>query len=86
VDWAGARGVRYWRGQWVRIDAWTTNEALHNYYESGAFNSIRYASLAKTSIVLVRLFQKPTAEIDVESVVRFIEPVDGVASRPDPRG
>jgi GNAT superfamily N-acetyltransferase len=86
VDWAGARGVRYWRAQWIRIDVWTTNEALHNYYEKRGFQPYKVCELSQGEYYpSSALFQKPTAEIDGESVVRFIEPVDRVASQPDPR-
>jgi predicted N-acetyltransferase YhbS len=73
VDWAGVCALRDWNAQWIRIDVWTTNEALHNYYGkrgfqrygTGQFNDDEYYPSAA-------LFQKPTAEIDPESASRFI--------------
>ena len=37
IDWAGLRAKRGWGAQWIRIDVWTTNVALHNYYEKRGF-------------------------------------------------
>lgn len=37
IDWAGAYGRRKFDAKWIRIDVWTTNEALHDYYEKRGF-------------------------------------------------
>jgi GNAT superfamily N-acetyltransferase len=72
LDWAGARGVRDWGAQWVRIDVWTTNEALHNYYEKRGFEYYRVCKFQEGEYYpSACLFQKPTAEIDREPVSRF---------------
>ena len=88
VDWAGARAVRDWRAKWIRIDVWTTNEALHNYYEKRGFQRYGSCQLDEDEYYpSAALFQKPTAKIDQESASRFIElPVrlQTRASRPDP--
>jgi predicted N-acetyltransferase YhbS len=74
VDWAGACAERDWRAKWIRIDVWTTNEALHNYYEKRGFQ--RYGTCEFTEdehhYPSAALFQKPTAEIDRESASRFV--------------
>jgi GNAT superfamily N-acetyltransferase len=75
MDWAGARGVRCWGAKWIRIDVWTTNEALQNYYEKRGFQHYRVCEFNGDEYYpSATLFQKPTAEIDPESAVRFIEP------------
>lgn len=37
VNWAGLRGKRRNRAKWIRIDVWTSNEALHTYYKDIGF-------------------------------------------------
>jgi GNAT superfamily N-acetyltransferase len=75
MDWAGACGVRCWSAEWTRIDVWTTNEALRNYYEKRGFQLYRVCEFEENEYYpSAALFQKPTAEIDSESVSRFIEP------------
>ena len=43
IDWAAAQAVRDWNAQWIRIDVWTTNVALHSYYEKRGFRLLRIA-------------------------------------------
>jgi ribosomal protein S18 acetylase RimI-like enzyme len=38
MDWAGRHGLRRHSAKWVRIDVWTTNSALHSYYEKRGFS------------------------------------------------
>ncbi|MEU6277739.1 GNAT family N-acetyltransferase [Streptomyces populi] len=40
LDWAGDRADRA-GAQWLRLDAWTTNEALQRYYLAHGFNHVR---------------------------------------------
>jgi len=76
IDWAAARAVRDWNAQWVRIDVWTTNEALHNYYEKRGFRFLRIAACEAKRYPSAALFQKPTSEIDLEASRRFtVDPV-----------
>jgi GNAT superfamily N-acetyltransferase len=65
IDWAGERGVRDWNAQWIRIDVWTTNVALHNYYEKRGFRFCRIASCKAEDYPSAALFEKPTSEIDL---------------------
>ena len=65
IDWAAERGVRDWNAQWIRIDVWTTNVALHNYYEKRGFRFCRIASCKAEDYPSAALFQKPTSEIDL---------------------
>jgi GNAT superfamily N-acetyltransferase len=74
IDWAGARGLRCWSAQWIRIDVWTTNDALHNYYEKRGFQHYKVCEFKEDEYYpSAALFQKPTAEVDLESAARFIE-------------
>ncbi|MBO7938919.1 GNAT family N-acetyltransferase [Streptomyces sp. S9] len=43
LDWAGARAYRA-GARWVRLDAWTTNEALQQYYLQQGFTHVRTVS------------------------------------------
>jgi GNAT superfamily N-acetyltransferase len=65
IDWAGTRGLREWNAQWIRIDVWTTNVALHNYYEKRGFRFCRIAGCQAEDYPSAALFQKPTSEIDL---------------------
>jgi hypothetical protein len=54
---------------------WTTNDALHNYYEKRGFQHYKVCGFKEDEYYpSAALFQKPTAEIDQESAARFIEP------------
>ena len=84
IDWAGARGVRCWSAQWIRIDVWTTNDALHNYYEKRGFQHYKVCKFKEGEYYpSAALFQKSTTEIDPESVARFIEPGGRAAGHED---
>lgn len=37
IDWAGHRAQKKYDARTIRIDVWTTNVALHNYYEKRGF-------------------------------------------------
>jgi hypothetical protein len=73
TDWAGLRAARDWSAQWVRIDVWTTNEALHNYYAKRGFAFCRICPFAKEAYPSAALFQKPASEVDKTAAERFIE-------------
>jgi ribosomal protein S18 acetylase RimI-like enzyme len=74
IDWAGQRGVTGWGAEWIRVDVWTSNEALQAYYKRQGFTHLRtwqfndpwdYPSAA--------VFQKKTADIDSVAATRFQE-------------
>ena len=66
--------MRCWSAKWVRIDVWTTNEALHNYYEKRGFQHYKVCEFKEGEYYpSAALFQKPTAEVDQESAARFKE-------------
>ena len=82
IDWAGPRAKRGWGAQWIRIDVWTTNVALHNYYEKRGFRPLGGRRPAKiNNYPSAALFQKPVSEVDEEAAARFRE-----ALAPDGRG
>jgi GNAT superfamily N-acetyltransferase len=39
IDWAALRGHRDYGAEWVRIDVWSSNLALHEYYTKRGFKS-----------------------------------------------
>ena len=74
IDWAGQRGVTGWGAEWIRVDVWTSNEALQAYYKRQGFTHLRtwqfndpwdYPSAA--------VFQKKTADINSVAATRFQE-------------
>jgi GNAT superfamily N-acetyltransferase len=74
VDWAGVRGRRGWGAQWIRIDVWTTNVALHNYYAKRGFRPYGDQRPAKiNNYPSAALFQKPVSGVDEEAAARFAE-------------
>jgi GNAT superfamily N-acetyltransferase len=73
TDWAGLRGARGWSAQWIRIDVWTTNEALHNYYAKRGFEFCRTCPFDKKTYPSAALFQKPTSSADAAAAARFAE-------------
>jgi GNAT superfamily N-acetyltransferase len=92
VDWAGLRALRDWGAQWIRIDVWTTNVALHNYYEKRGFLFCRLAEVKEIPNRNGRdggpdrwpsaaLFQKPTDDVDATAAQRFEEVGPAGASR-----
>ena len=39
IDWTGLRGHRDYGAKWIRIDVWSSNQALHEYYTKRGFES-----------------------------------------------
>jgi ribosomal protein S18 acetylase RimI-like enzyme len=77
LDWAGLRARRLHGACWVRVDVWTTNTALHAYYQRQGFvfcgfsNTSRYYPSAA-------LFQKETGRIQPTGQTLFrIQPAIG---------
>lgn len=42
IDWACEHAAREYDAQWIRIDVWTTNKALHRYYKKRKFKFCSY--------------------------------------------
>jgi GNAT superfamily N-acetyltransferase len=62
LDWAAVRGRRHYGAVWVRVDVWTTNKALHDYYQLRGFVPCGYC-VTIPDYPAAALFQKPTAGI-----------------------
>lgn len=73
IDWAGQRAARAWAAQWIRIDVWTTNQALHDYYEKRGFYYLRTCPYDFKTYPSSALFQKRTDEVDDAAESRFTE-------------
>jgi GNAT superfamily N-acetyltransferase len=74
IDWAGYQAREEWEAKWIRIDVWTTNIALHNYYKEQQFIPVRVCDM-EDNYPSAALFEKPTAEIDEAAVARFTKRV-----------
>ena len=74
IDWAGLRGLQGWDANWIRVDVWTNNFALHDYYKSQGFTHLRTCPFDdEWDYPSAALFQKPTADIDRAAARRFKE-------------
>lgn len=72
IDWAGRYGATAWGAQWVRVDVWTTNYALHDYYRRQGFEYLRTVHFEDYwEYPSAALFQKPMAKVDAAAVARF---------------
>lgn len=72
IDWAGLLGVRGWTAEWIRVDVWTTNLALHDYYKGQGFEHLRTLQFKDYwEYPSAALFQKPTGEVDADAAARF---------------
>ena len=72
IDWAGQRGAQIWGALWIRVDVWTTNKALQDYYLSQGFAHVRtYNFDDPWEYPSAALFQKPTANISSAAAKRF---------------
>jgi GNAT superfamily N-acetyltransferase len=71
IDWAGQRAARDWGAHWIRIDVWTTNMALHNYYQARGFRFCRMCPFDPWVYPSAALFQKPISEVDEAAASRF---------------
>ncbi|MGA8428105.1 MAG: GNAT family N-acetyltransferase [Candidatus Dormiibacterota bacterium] len=74
IDWAAARAVDTWGARWIRVDVWTTNTALHQYYKDQGFEHMRTLDFPDPwQYPSAALFQKPATDIDKEASGRFEE-------------
>jgi GNAT superfamily N-acetyltransferase len=62
LDWAGLRARRDYGARWVRVDVWTTNTALHTYYQRQGFAFYGFCE-ASGDYPSAALFQKATEAI-----------------------
>jgi GNAT superfamily N-acetyltransferase len=87
IDWAGALGIRQRQAKWTRVDVWTTNLALHDYYRGQGFDYLRTVPFPDYwDYPSAALFQKATTKIDWVSATRFkaTEEVRAAAGTPLP--
>ena len=88
IDWAGALGSSQWQAKWIRVDVWTTNLALHDYYRGQGFDDLRTVPFPDYwDYPSAALFQKATTKIDWASAARFQAPegLSVAAGGPGPR-
>jgi ribosomal protein S18 acetylase RimI-like enzyme len=62
VEWAAIRAKNEYQAQFVRIDVWTSNNSLHNYYEKRGFGFLRFCE--DVHYPSAALFQKPMSAVD----------------------
>jgi ribosomal protein S18 acetylase RimI-like enzyme len=80
LDWAGLRAEREYSARWIRVDVWTTNTELHDYYRRQGFV---YCGLSLVpDYPSAALFQKPIAQVDEASVTQFAEAGPGLSEQP----
>jgi hypothetical protein len=66
------RGIDEWQAGWIRVDVWTTNLGLHNYYKGQAFEYLRTVETKhEWDYPSAVLFQKPTAAVNRASATKF---------------
>jgi GNAT superfamily N-acetyltransferase len=84
IDWAGLCGRRQYGAKWIRIDVWTRNKGLHDFYLKRGFEPCGFC--ADPDYPSGALFQKPVSAITKPSVPQFIESPDQlrVDRRPEP--
>jgi GNAT superfamily N-acetyltransferase len=88
LDWTGRRGRRRYGAQWLRIDVWTDNEALHGYYMKRGFE--KCGKCRDRSYPSGVLLQKRVSEIPGRISPQFVEsdevPEFFSAARPEDPG
>jgi GNAT superfamily N-acetyltransferase len=73
-DWAGKWAAAQYDARWIRIDVWTTNKMLHEYYEKRGFRFMRRCTAV--DYPSAALFEKDTADITDADVTRLLEVPD----------
>jgi ribosomal protein S18 acetylase RimI-like enzyme len=72
IDWAGMRARNTWAADWIRVDVWTTNLALHEYYKGQGFEHLRTLQFEHYwDYPSAALFQKPTSAVDMTRAAWF---------------
>ncbi|HEU5155735.1 MAG TPA: MFS transporter [Streptosporangiaceae bacterium] len=71
IDWAGRKARDDYGAEWIRIDVWTTNKALHEYYERHGFTFLR--SRRDLDYPAGALLAKPTRDIREPAEPLFTE-------------
>jgi ribosomal protein S18 acetylase RimI-like enzyme len=82
IDWAGMRGIQRWQADWIRVDVWTTNVGLHNYYKGQDFEYLRTIEVEhEWDYPSAVLFQRSTALVNMAAAGQF-EVMEKAAQRP----
>jgi GNAT superfamily N-acetyltransferase len=71
LDWAGLRASSDYGARWVRVDVWTTNTKLHQYYRDQGFEPCGRCPIP--DYPSAALFQKPVDHIKPIEVPLFWE-------------
>jgi GNAT superfamily N-acetyltransferase len=71
INWAGLRGRHEYGAKWVRIDVWSSNGALHDYYQKRGFEPC--GTCADSTYPSGALFQKPVSAIRKPGFPQFTE-------------
>jgi predicted N-acetyltransferase YhbS len=71
MDWAGLRASREYGARLIRVDVWTTNLGLHDYYRRQGFEY--YGLSPEPGYPSAALFQKPTEGIRLPDDPLFLE-------------
>ena len=66
IDWAGLRARGEYGARWIRIDVWTTNAELHDYYRKTGFEPC--GECADPAYPSGKLFQKRTSRIEAADI------------------
>jgi GNAT superfamily N-acetyltransferase len=82
IDWAGLGARSDYGAKWIRIDVWTTNIALHHYYQWKGFEPC--GSCEDPDYPSGRLFQKRTTRIEATDTALLRQPVPFGAHASDP--
>lgn len=71
INWAGLRGRRAYAAKWIRIDVWSSNLALHEYYRKRGFE--RCGSCPDPDYPEGALFQKRVSAVAAPVAPLFAE-------------
>jgi len=71
LNWIGMWARKQYGARWIRIDVWTTNIALHSYYQKEGFRFLRFCD--DVDYPSAALFQRSTAGIRSTDVPRLKE-------------
>jgi GNAT superfamily N-acetyltransferase len=71
VNWVGMWARKQYGARWIRIDVWTTNIALHSYYQKEGFRFLKFCD--DVAYPSAALFQRSTAGIRSADVPRLKE-------------
>jgi ribosomal protein S18 acetylase RimI-like enzyme len=74
IDWAGLHAKQQWAAESIRVDVWTTNLALHEYFGRQGFEHLRTLEFEDPwEYPSAALFQKPIAAADESAAAWFHE-------------